>query len=421
MVHVQTILFASLVVSLLSAFLAMLGKQWLNRYASTDMRGSAIERSQNRQRKLDGIVTWYFDHVLESLPLMLQAALLLLGCALSRYLWDISIAVASVVAGVTSFGMIFYLFIVVAGAVSESCPYQTPGSLILRHTGPKIWSVLHATGVSRLGRAVMRALSTLVEASPLVRTANRKLHGMYSALEHRLNQRTTPLGLRCISWTLQTSLDKAVHLSTSRHLETMTELTGLDPNLALDCFNIFISCINVSNRKIVIMRGLEQLATLSARCFLRTFHHLLVTDPTSSVLEDLRRRYNRAFPSEIDFTGLPFRYTMVAIHILINQHWNPRRLLWSDDGPSTLEHTLLAQRAAEAAQAGNQQTQYRKVPRWTLRFVHYSLSLDPPLPACVVANCLKIIVTDLGCACDLRGITPLDEKYLCSNLMYSPC
>ena len=104
MVHVQAILFASLAASLLSAFLAVLGKQWLNRYDSADQRGSAIERSQNRQRKLGGIVTWYFYHVMESLPLMLQGSLLLLGCALSRYLWETDITIASVVLSVTSFG-----------------------------------------------------------------------------------------------------------------------------------------------------------------------------------------------------------------------------------------------------------------------------------------------------------------------------
>ena len=131
-VQVQAILFASLAASLFSAFLAMLGKQWLSRYASVDMRGSAIERSQNRQRKFDGIVNWYFDHVMEWLPLMLQAALLLLGCALSRYLWEINITVASVVLGVTSFGVLSYLFIVVVGAAFVSCPYQTPGVHILR-------------------------------------------------------------------------------------------------------------------------------------------------------------------------------------------------------------------------------------------------------------------------------------------------
>ncbi|KAF9644092.1 hypothetical protein BDM02DRAFT_3073098, partial [Thelephora ganbajun] len=127
-VHVQSILYASLFTSLLSAFLAMLGKQWLNRYASIDMRGSAIERSQNRQRKLDGIVVWYFDHVMESLPVMLQIALLLLGCALSRYLWEINTTVTFVVLGVTSFGVLFLLFIVFAGTTSDSCPYQTPAA-----------------------------------------------------------------------------------------------------------------------------------------------------------------------------------------------------------------------------------------------------------------------------------------------------
>ena len=139
-VQVQAILYASLAASLLSAFLAMLGKQWLNRYASTDMRGTAVERSQNRQRKLDGIFAWYFDHVMESLPLMLQIALLLLGCALSRYLWEINTTVTSVVLGVTLFGIIFCLFVVVAGTTSESCPYQTPGSRALRYMGPRILS-----------------------------------------------------------------------------------------------------------------------------------------------------------------------------------------------------------------------------------------------------------------------------------------
>ena len=36
---------------------------------------------------------------------MLQLALLLLGCALSRYLWEVDTAVASVVLGVTPFGV----------------------------------------------------------------------------------------------------------------------------------------------------------------------------------------------------------------------------------------------------------------------------------------------------------------------------
>ena len=157
-IQVQAILFASLATSLLSAFLAMLGKQWVNRYASIDMRGSAIERSQNRQRKLDGVVSWYFDSVMESLPLMLQAALLLLGFALSLYFWEINTTVASVVLAFTSFGVLFFLFIVVAGAASISCPYQTPGAQIIR----RFPDVLRQTLAAR--RRILYALLIILAA-----------------------------------------------------------------------------------------------------------------------------------------------------------------------------------------------------------------------------------------------------------------
>ena len=72
-VHVQAILSASLTASLFSVFLAVLGKQWLNRYDSTE-----------RCCRMD---------VIESLPLILQAALLFLGCALSRWIWDMAVKV----------------------------------------------------------------------------------------------------------------------------------------------------------------------------------------------------------------------------------------------------------------------------------------------------------------------------------------
>ena len=131
-VHVQAILYFSLAAPLLAAFVAMLGKQWLNRYAQVEMRGSVIDRSRHRQRKMKGIVTWHFDFVMECLPLMLQAALLLLVYALSNYLFFINKAVAGVLIGFTAFGLLFYLLIVSTTTLSYNCPFQTPASLILR-------------------------------------------------------------------------------------------------------------------------------------------------------------------------------------------------------------------------------------------------------------------------------------------------
>jgi hypothetical protein len=414
LVNFQAILFASLIVSLLSAFLAMLGKQWLSLYASADMRGSAVERSHNRQRKLDGIVAWYFDHVMESLPLMLQASLLFLCAALTLYLQSRNAIIALVVLCITSFGVAFYLFIAVAGAAFENCPYQTPASHILHYLGSKVWRMIHsacsairlvlnktfeqftvsgadvhgpwwgrrkiipllrnlilnaprgfAIDACRLGRTTMQTLFTLPTRSYLLlHSTNERLHDMHSTLKQRLDQPTTLPVFRCISWTIQTSLDKLIHLTALEHLGTITDLTGLDPTLVADCFNVFAGCVSSSNGKLVVMQGLEQLATVSARCFFHSFYHLWATNPTSGVLVDIRRRYNRIFPFETDFEGHPFYHTMTVAHRLAHGRWDRCNLQWDDYGPPRQEHIPFARHMVEVACMEYQRMRSRKVPRF---------------------------------------------------------
>jgi hypothetical protein len=117
--------------SLSAAFVAMLGKQWLNRYLR-HAGGSMVERCGDRQRKIDGLEKWPFRLFIESLPVMLQIALLLLFCGLSRYVWSVNVSVARVVISFTVLGAIFYLGIVIAGTSSYECPFQTPASTALR-------------------------------------------------------------------------------------------------------------------------------------------------------------------------------------------------------------------------------------------------------------------------------------------------
>ena len=130
-VVVQSLLYASLATSLLASFLAMLGKQWINRYLR-NRGGSAADKSRDRQRKLDGLDGWHFHLVIESLPVMLQAALLLLGCALSWYLLTISHTVAWIILAFTLFGVSSYVFFTLAAVISYNCPYQTPPSILIR-------------------------------------------------------------------------------------------------------------------------------------------------------------------------------------------------------------------------------------------------------------------------------------------------
>ena len=436
-VHVQAILFASLAASLLSAFLAMLGKQWLNQYMSVDMRGSAIERSQNRQRKLDGIVAWYFDHVMRSLPLMLQVALLLLGCALSRYLWEINITVASVVIGVTSLGVLFYLFIVIAGAASASCPYQTPGANILHwtlHIPITLYSVFvegsicselyphlqeylntgHSTAAKTAYVILYIFLLPIYLIVDACKATSWLLIGFCNMVYHWLQQILEPpvavLDLRCISWTLQTSLDAPVRLSALNYLP-ITTLANVDSTLVADCFDILFGCVKVTNGKAVITQGMEQLAPATALSCLHILSHLAATDLTLSALGKSHQKYVKAFPLDTDFSTLPFPHTLNPIHGVLHQHnwyafWQFPH--WEDYKPSSNEHAIVAHALTKITWYWCQMNWVVEANNWIHLFVLHSLSKFPLPSTPVVVNCLLIIAIFLGC--DPSNITTLDKR-----------
>ena len=130
-VLVQCLLYASLAISLFAAFVAMLGKQWLD-YFVRNKGKAAAEKSWDRQRKLQGMAQWKFRIVMESLPILLQFALFLFGCSISLYLWTVNLFVAGVALAFTAFGVIFYCLITLAGTFFQNCPYHTPLSPIAR-------------------------------------------------------------------------------------------------------------------------------------------------------------------------------------------------------------------------------------------------------------------------------------------------
>ena len=445
-VQVQAMLYASLAASLFSAFLAMLGKQWLNRYASIDMWGSAIERSQNRQRKLDGVVTWYFDYVLESLPLMLQFALLLLGCALSHYLGDINPTLALVVLSITSFGIASYIFFIIAGAASASCPYQIP---ILRHIPPLALSALRLASsrskvivgvalwwnfdlknlrcsiapivyfivLSPIALLINLVVDTYLLARAIVRVFVTNALGWFHRVRRGWGPQTTALDLRCISWILQTSLDKTIHLLTLRLLATMTTQASFDPALVSACLDILAGCVSIVGDKAVILQGSEDLTALSALCCLRTLCHLTTADLASSVFKDMRRKYTKTFPIQTNFEGFPSHQQFHMIHNVFHpshkrvnyqlydhRDFHRPKIQWRGYQPSGAEHVILVQLARFRCQ----RTQPQKVPRWILRFAYHLLSHDSLPPASAVADCLSIIAMDLGCT--VSSTTALDER-----------
>jgi hypothetical protein len=231
----------------------------------------------------------------------------------------------------------------------------------------------------------------LTTAYHFVRRAHIWLHRTSPTPKQRLDNQPTVLDFRCTSWSLRTSLERPVHLSTLKYLLTIAEYTNFNPTVATDCFNIFVGYVSVSNDKVVIVQGLEELAILSVKCLFRTLRHLSATHPTSSVRVDLHRRYNRIFATRPEFRGLPFYHAMTNLHALVDNDWSPRHVKWTDYQPSNQELIPFASHMVEAAWEEYQQTQNKRVPCWILRFALRFLSLDPPPPASIIADCLTII------------------------------
>ena len=189
-----------------------------------------------------------------------------------------------------------------------------------------------------------------------------------------------------------------------------TKIEDSDEALIINLFHIFTICIGDGIESIAIVQGLEQLATASAGWIYRTLYRLMVTNPTSSVLEYIHRRYHKVAPYWNDFTGLPSRYTMIMIHTLIKGDWSPPCIWRSDDRPPDGEHICFAQDVAELAWAEYQWE--HKVPGWIWSFVFDSLSLDPLPSTSIVADCLKVIAMGLGCK-----TAAFDEMYVCLSVI----
>ncbi|KAJ7719284.1 hypothetical protein B0H16DRAFT_408107 [Mycena metata] len=163
-VIVQCLLYASLLTTLLAAFLAVLGKQWLMYYQAAGSRGTIQERGLERQHKFDGLVKWKFEAVLQAFPLLLQLALLLFTSSISLYLWTVHHSIAILVTFLTALGLSSYIVLLGSATIFSDCPFQTPLGPLLRQV-PGIF-LNTAQSIRGTLQPVLRGLRTAI-SNPL--------------------------------------------------------------------------------------------------------------------------------------------------------------------------------------------------------------------------------------------------------------
>ena len=134
-VAAQSILFASLAVTLFAAFITILGRQWILNYKETSYWGMIVEEEKGYKPRFVGLQRWGLHFIMESLPFLLQLALLLFGIGLTVYFWHLEFSSAKVILAVTCIECVFYACTTMIATVRRDYPFQTPLSILLS----KIW------------------------------------------------------------------------------------------------------------------------------------------------------------------------------------------------------------------------------------------------------------------------------------------
>ena len=220
-----------------------------------------IERCGDRQRKCDGLEKWPLHFFVESLPVMLQVALLLLACGLCRHMWTINTSVAFTLISLTSLGVVFYLAIVIAGASSYACPFQTPASTALCGLWKKArrgsvfltvqykWVLLQTRRMWNRGVWSLRRQS-LPTTIPLENIEIHQSEPWMTPMGLAITRRTNADDVRCVSWILRNitdpeALDAAIRLAST--IRWFDDGVYVDPPYYLIGF-IFKACFDPTGK-----------------------------------------------------------------------------------------------------------------------------------------------------------------------------
>jgi len=134
-VWAQALAYASLAFSLLAAFGAVLGKQWIGYYQTNCYGSGSLEaRCEQRHRKFQKLQNWQFENVLHLFPMLIEISLLLFSLSLGAAMWTQHQAISILIIATAALGALGLIFTMAISAISLDFPFQAHTSLAIRAT-----------------------------------------------------------------------------------------------------------------------------------------------------------------------------------------------------------------------------------------------------------------------------------------------
>ncbi|OCH87025.1 hypothetical protein OBBRIDRAFT_796604 [Obba rivulosa] len=129
-VWINALWFSALVLSLSSASIGIVIRQWLNHFLSPVSDDGERKVYIHCLRWDMGIVAWYVPEILSILPILLQLALALFFIGLIILLWTLNTVVAAITTALVSALLLFSASSMIIPAFYPYCPYKSPQSLL---------------------------------------------------------------------------------------------------------------------------------------------------------------------------------------------------------------------------------------------------------------------------------------------------
>ncbi|OJT11005.1 hypothetical protein TRAPUB_12459 [Trametes pubescens] len=133
-VWLNALWFSSLILSLSSASIGILVKQWLSE-STSDSFGTSREVTRRRKYRLDSLVLWRVEDIIDIIPVLLQGAVALFLAGLLVLLWNLHHCVATVSAILIALLAIFTISTTILPLFNPRCAYVSPPTRYLY----KIW------------------------------------------------------------------------------------------------------------------------------------------------------------------------------------------------------------------------------------------------------------------------------------------
>ncbi|OJA16311.1 hypothetical protein AZE42_03366 [Rhizopogon vesiculosus] len=130
----QALAYASLAFSLLAAFGAVMGKQWLGYYKTNryGRSGSLEDRCKQRHRKFQKLESWQLENVLQAFTVLIQMSLFLFAMSLGAAMWTQQPVISILLITTTVLGALGHFFTILLSLISTDSPFQTPFSIVIQ-------------------------------------------------------------------------------------------------------------------------------------------------------------------------------------------------------------------------------------------------------------------------------------------------